>query len=204
MALTGLFLCSFLAVHLYGNLFLFVSEHAFNEHAESFASNLLIRTIEVLLFFAIVAHAATGLYVTKQNRAARPVRYRRHRSAGFRTLASRSMFITGSIVFIYLVIHIRNFFYETRFGAVHDGDSLYRLVINTFTIPGYAILYLVAMLLLGVHLAHGFQSAFRSLGIEHARYTPLIRGLGLTFAIAVPAAFASMPLYFLLQGAPWT
>ena len=200
MALTGLFLVSFLVVHLYGNLFLFVSEEAFNEHAHSFASNVIIRTIEALLFLAIVAHAFTGLYLARQNRLARPVRYRRHRAAGTRTLASRSMLITGSVVFIFLVIHLRGFFYETRFGSVYGGESLYVLVTETFAIPGYAALYVVAMILLAVHLAHGVQSAFRSLGIESARYTPAIRAVGLFLAVALPAAFASMPIYFVLQG----
>ena len=199
MALTGLFLVSFLVVHLYGNLFLFVSAEAFNEHAHSFASNVIIRTIEALLFFAVVAHASTGIYLARQNRLARPVRYRRHRAAGTRTLASRSMLLTGSIVFIFLVIHLRGFFYETRFGTVHEGASLYELVTETFAIPAYAALYVVAMILLALHLVHGVQSAFRSLGIEHARYTPAIRAIGLFLAVALPGAFASMPIYFVLQ-----
>ena len=200
MALTGLFLVSFLVVHLYGNLFLFVSEEAFNEHADSFASNLIIRTVEALLFFAIVAHAFTGLYLARQNRVARPVRYKRHRAAGTRTLASRTMFTTGSLIFVFLVIHIRGFFYETRFGKVQQGASLYELVVETFAMPGYATLYIAAMILLAVHLVHGVQSAFRSLGIEHSRYTPWIRALSLFLAVALPAGFASMPIYFVIRG----
>ena len=200
MALTGLFLVSFLVVHLYGNLFLFVSEEAFNEHAHSFASNVIIRTIEALLFMAIVTHSFTGVYLARQNRVARPVRYRRHQAAGTRTLASRSMLLTGSAVFIFLVIHLRGFFYETRFGSVHEGASLYELVTDTFAIPGYAALYVAAMILLAGHLAHGVLSAFRSLGIESARYTPAIRAFSLFLALALPAAFASMPIYFVIQG----
>ena len=200
MGATGLFLCSFLVVHLYGNLLLYAGAEHFEEHAHEFTTNVIIRIVEVLLFLSIVLHAASGLWLTAQNRRARPVRYARNRSAGMSTLASRTMVITGSAVFIYLVIHLRQFFYESRFGPHADEVSLYELVVTTFRDPLYAVLYVVAMILLAGHLLHGFQSGFKSLGLHQVRYARVIRAVGIVFAIAVPAGFASLPIYFVAGG----
>ena len=196
MALTGLFLVLFLGVHLYGNLYLYAGEEAFNTHAEKIASNVFIRIVEVVLFLAIVAHVINGIRLTIENRRARPQRYRVKRSAGMGSLASRSMIVSGSVVFIYLVVHLRNFFWEARFGRVAAGESLYQVVIATFALPGYAALYVIAMVLLGMHLAHGVLSALRTLGLEHHRYTPLLRGIGLVLAVGFTAGFASLPIFF--------
>jgi succinate dehydrogenase / fumarate reductase cytochrome b subunit len=201
MGATGLFLCSFLVVHLYGNLLLYGGQEYFEEHAHKFSSNIIIRIIEVLLFLAIVLHAASGLWVAIQNRKARPVRYAaNHRSAGGRTLASRTMVITGSAIFIYLVIHLRQFFYESRIGPNADTVSLYELVSTTFRDPAYAILYVVAMILLAGHLVHGFQSGFKSLGLHGMRYASMIKVIGLSCGVLVPAGFASLPIYFFFSG----
>ena len=200
MGATGLFLCSFLVVHLYGNLLLYAGAAKFDAHAHEFATNVIIRIIEVFLFLSIVLHAASGIWLTAQNRKARPVRYARNRSAGRSTLASRTMVITGSAIFIYLVIHLRHFFYESRFGPHADEVSLYELVVTTFRMPGYAVLYVVAMVLLAGHLLHGFQSGFKSLGLHQVRYARLIRAVGIVFAIAVPAGFASLAIYFVAGG----
>ena len=202
MGATGLFLCSFLVVHLYGNLLLFSGPEHFEEHAHEFTTNIVIRVIEILLFLAIVLHAASGIWLTFQNRKARPVRYARNRSAGTSTLSSRTMVITGSAIFAYLVIHLRQFFYESRFGPRADEVSLYDLVVSTFRMPLYAGMYVIAMVLLAGHLLHGFQSGFKSLGLHQVRYAQLIRALGIVFSVAVPAGFASLPIYFLAGGSP--
>lgn len=200
MGTTGLFLCSFLVVHLYGNLLLYAGAEYFEEHAHEFSSNIIIRIIEILLFLSIVLHAASGLWLTAENRRARPVRYARRRAAGGRTLASRTMLITGSAIFIFMVIHLRQFFYESRIGPDADTVSLYELVVTTFQDPLYAILYVIAMVLLSGHLVHGFQSGFKSLGLHGLRYAGLIRVVGIAFGVLVPAGFASLPIYFLATG----
>lgn len=200
MGATGLFLCSFLVVHLYGNLLLYAGAERFEEHAHELTANIVIRIVEVLLFLSIVLHAASGVWLTAQNRRARPVRYVKNRRAGAGTLASRTMVITGSAIFIFLVIHLRQFFYESRFGPQADDVSLYELVAATFRDPLYAVLYVAAMILLAGHLLHGFQSGFKSLGLHQVRYARLIRAAGTVFAVAVPAGFASLPIYFLAGG----
>ena len=199
MAVTGLFLVLFLAVHLYGNLYLYAGEEAFNHHAEAISSNALIPVVEVVLFLSIIAHAVSGVQLTVRNRRARPQRYRVKRHAGFSSLASRTMIVSGSVVFIFIVVHLRNFFWEARFGRAAAGESLYRVVTETFALPGYAVLYVIAMILLGMHLAHGFLSALRTLGFEHQRYTPLLRGIGLVLAVGFAAAFASLPIVFFVR-----
>ncbi len=200
MGATGLFLCSFLVVHLYGNLQLYAGAERFEEHAHELTANIVIRIVEVLLFLSIALHAASGVWLTVRNRRARPVRYVRNRSAGAGTPASRTMAITGSATFIFLVIHLRQFFYESRFGPRADHVSLYDLVVATFRDPLYAVLYVAAMILLAGHLLHGFQSGFKSLGLHHVRYARVIRAAGTVFAVAVPAGFASLPIYFLAAG----
>ena len=195
MSLTGLFLCTFLVVHLYGNLLLFAGEEEFNHHAEFFGTNILIRVVEVILFASLILHAATGFWVTAQNRRARPVGYVRKRSAGRSTLASRTMILSGSLIFIYLVIHLRDFFYTYRF-AQEPPESLYLLGTRTFGELPYAIIYSVAMLLLGGHLIHGFQSGFKTLGLENSRYAGLMRSAGIGFSVLVAAGFLCLPVYF--------
>ena len=199
MALTGLFLCTFLIEHLYGNLLLYVGEDAFNHHAESLTSNVIIRIVEVLLFLTIALHIIGGYWLTTRNRRARPIRYRVKHRAILGTLSSRTMIITGSAILVYLAIHLKQFFYEYRFGTLGEEQSLYHLVATAFTIPEYAAIYAAAMVLLAFHLYHGFQSGFKTLGVMHASYSALIRTVGALFAILVPAGFASLPIYFLIQ-----
>ena len=104
------------------------------------------------------------------------------------------MGITGSIVLVFLVIHLRTFLVEQRF--LHAHETMYKSVQSAFQSPYYSVFYLLAMVLLGFHLYHGFQSTFQSLGLSHGRYTPLIKKIGLLFSMIVPAGFATMPVYF--------
>lgn len=196
MAITGLFLILFLGEHLYSNLHLYAGEEVFNDHAEKMAQNLIVRIVEVGLFLAIVAHTVNGIRLAIENRRARPQRYRLHRSAGFKTLASRSMIISGSIIFVFLILHLGDFFWKARFGTVATGHSLYQIVTETFSLPIYSALYVVAMILVGLHLSHGFLSALRTMGLEHKRYTPVLRSAGILIAISFAAGFSSIPIFF--------
>lgn len=199
MAVTGLFLILFIGQHLYGNLYLFAGEKAFNEHSESMVSNVFIRIVEIFLFMAIIVHVANGIHISFQNRASRPHKYSINRRTGMGSFSSKSMLISGSFIFIFIIVHLKNFFWEARFGKSAAGESLYQIVTQTFTIPFYAGLYIVAMILLGIHLIHGFHSALRTLGIEHHRYTPIINGAGVFLSIILAGGFASMPIYFFVK-----
>jgi succinate dehydrogenase / fumarate reductase cytochrome b subunit len=204
MAVTGSFLLIFLVVHLIGNITLFFGPGAFNAYVSALdVIKPLIRVIEVVLLAAFILHIFNGVRLWIENKIARGVTYKVNGSSENSTLFSRTMFLTGSIVFIFLVLHLGTFFW--RFN-VHDPEGLanhhqyFDIVIGFLKIPWYSILYIIAVLLLGFHLNHGFQSAFQTFGWNHNKYTPIIKKLGTIYAIIMALGFASMPLYFLLGG----
>jgi succinate dehydrogenase / fumarate reductase cytochrome b subunit len=199
MAVTGLFLIIFLCVHLFGNMFLYVGKEAFNTYVETLEGGVvhaLILVVEVALVAAFFIHILNGVRLTLQNNAARGgVKYAVQKAAPQVSFASRNMFVTASIVFIFLVVHLKNFFYEYKIVGLGDRNP-YDIVVETFRMPLYSILYIVGMALLGFHLYHGFQSAFQTLGLNHKKYTPVILWIGRIYAIVVALAFASFPIYF--------
>jgi succinate dehydrogenase / fumarate reductase cytochrome b subunit len=119
------------------------------------------------------------------------------------------MGLLGSIILIFLIVHLYNFFWRARFAgdlpkmggadlATADYDNLYLAVVSSFQLWWYVLLYVAAQLSLGYHLWHGFRSGFQTLGLNHRKYMPVIKYAGYAFAVVVSAGFASMPLYFFL------
>jgi succinate dehydrogenase / fumarate reductase cytochrome b subunit len=196
MAMTGLFLCVYLIEHLYGNLLLYKMDEgrAFNGYTEFMTGNLIIRAVEYVLFAGFIIHAIDGFMLTLANRRARPVRYAINRQSQNSTWFSRNMGLTGSIIFIFLIIHLREFFFAHRFG--HAAEWMSVSVANAFSSSWYSALYLVAMVLLGAHLNHGFQSAFQTLGWNNHKYMKNMKYAGSTFAIIMMVGFASFPIIF--------
>ena len=197
MGATGLFLCSFLVIHLSGNLLLFKNDGgiAFDAYSEFMATNLLIRTIEIGLFAGFLAHIIFGAWLWLDNRRARPQRYEINKASDNSTLASRTTFFTGSIVFIFLVVHLNTFFVPTRILGIEL--SMYDLVVEAFENPVYDAFYVIAIALLGYHLRHGFQSAFQTFSIRGQKYLMLVNIVALIFWLLIPIGYISMPLYFL-------
>jgi succinate dehydrogenase / fumarate reductase cytochrome b subunit len=197
MGLTGFFLCSFLVVHLGINLFLFKGDEGgtFDAYAEFMATYPLIRPLEVVLFAGFLLHGFIGTWLWVANRMARPVPYNENRPQENSTLASRSAFVTGAFVLVFLVVHVNTFFVHSRFFSA--GETMYELVREAFRHPWYVTFYLVALVFLAYHLKHGFQSAFQTFGLRHKKYDWLIDAVGLGFWLLIPIAFAAMPLYFL-------
>lgn len=201
MAITGSFLLIFLIIHLIGNITLFFGPNAFNGYVKALDTiKPLIRVIEIVLLSAFLLHIFNGVRLWIENKIARGgIGYKVNGSRQNTDLFSRTMFITGSIIFIFLVLHLGTFFW--RFN-VHDPDGLantheyFKIVISFFQIWWYAILYIIAVLLLGFHLNHGFQSAFQTFGWNHKKYFPLIKKTGTVYAIIMALGFASMPVYF--------
>jgi succinate dehydrogenase / fumarate reductase cytochrome b subunit len=202
MALTGLFLARFLLEHLSGNLLLLKNDggEAFTAYGEFLTNpnNYIARVLEVCLFLIFIYHILNGLRLWWSNRQATDVRYKSNNPSANSTFFSRFMVWSGSITFIFLVIHLRSFFFPYRFGD--PGNSLYQGVVEAFSNPVYSIFYIIAMVLLAFHLVHGVQSAFQTLGIRHKKYTPFIKICGIFFAIIICAAFALIPIHFLLTG----
>ena len=208
MSLTGLFLITFLIVHASGNMLLFKDDNgeAFNLYAQFMTTNPLIKIASYILYSGIILHVIYSLILSIKNKTARPVGYKMANPNQNSSWKSRNMGILGTIVLIFLVIHMRSFWYEMHYGdmplqnyAGVEVEDLYTVVKASFGQWWYALIYVLAMVGLGFHLAHGFWSAFQTLGLNHKKYTPLIKKLGLAFAIIVPVLFASMPIYFYLQ-----
>ena len=197
MALTGFFLCSFLVVHVYVNLFLFKGDQGgtFDAYSEFLATYPLIRPLEILLFLGFFAHMIIGVWLWLSNRGARPSGYATTGLSTTSTLSSRVMFWTGMFVLGFLVIHINSFFIRSRF--IEPTTPMYQIVRDVFSNPWYDAFYVVALVFLGYHLLHGFQSAFQTFGIRSRRYELLITIVGIIFWLLIPACFAAMPLYFL-------
>lgn len=196
MALTGLFLSIFLVEHLYGNLLLYKFDAglAFNEYSAWMAGNLFIRTVEFGLFAGFIIHIIDGLYLTLQNRKARPVRYAVSQQNGNSTWFSRNMGLTGSFVLFFLIVHLRSFFFPHR--VFHPENSMAYDVANAFQSNWYSALYVLAMVILGAHLNHGFQSAFQTVGVNNQKYRKSLRMMGSIFALIIMIGFASFPVMF--------
>jgi len=196
MALTGIFLLLFLFEHLYGNLLLYKIDQgrAFNEYGEFLVGNIVIRTIEYVLFAGFIIHIIDGLFLTYQNRKARPVRYAINHKSQNSSWFSRNMGFTGSIIFIFLVIHLRTFFIPARFFE-HETSMAYD-VAAAFQSEIYSAFYIIAMVLLGAHLNHGFQSSMTTLGLSNKKYSPGLRSLGTVIALLFMIGFASFPIFF--------
>jgi len=196
VALAGLFLCLFLVIHLSGNLLLFKNDggKAFDRYAEFMSRNAAVRSMELVLFAGFLVHIIFALRVWLHGRRARPNSYAVNRPSGNSTLASRTMIVTGSTIFIFLVIHLRTFFVPARFSG-QAKPSMYSLVKAAFANPVYVAFYLVALAFLGYHLRHGFQSAFQTFGLRPGRQR-LIDLVAIVFWFLIPIGFATMPVYF--------
>ncbi|MBI4418386.1 MAG: succinate dehydrogenase cytochrome b subunit [Ignavibacteriales bacterium] len=196
MALTGLFLCLFLVEHLAGNLLLFANDngHLYEEYSRILVSNPIIRAIEIVLFLSLAAHAVSGLVLWVQNRRARPQKYREFRLDENTELAARITMLGGSIVFLFLVIHLSSFFFPLRVTGTQM--TAYELVREKFSNPWFSVFYVFALVILGYHLKHGFQSAFQTFGLVHKRYRRLLDVVAFFFWFVIPAGFASIPVYF--------
>lgn len=204
MSLTGLFLILFLVVHLIGNLAIFSGDGgvSFNGYAVFMTSFLPIKLISYLLYLSILVHVLVALILWFHNRKARPVRYAVENANENSSWASRSMTLLGSLIFIFLIIHLKDFWWQYKFGGGYEFEidangnrDIYKLVVLQFKYTYVLVAYLIGIIALAIHLWHGFQSAFQTLGLNNERYTPIIKVIGLLFAVLVPLGFASMPVY---------
>ncbi len=198
MSLTGLFLCTFLIEHFVGNLLLFKEDggRAYEGYTELLVNNPVIRFIEIFLFAGLLFHAFLGIVVWWKNRTSRSQKYVSFRLKDNTPFASRITIWTGSVIFIFLVIHLNSFFVPSR--LTESKLPLYELVAQAFQSPWYDGFYIVALLLLGYHLKHGFQSGFQTLGLLNKKYSTIVELVGMVFWLIIPLGFALMPLYFLL------
>ncbi|GAB1454272.1 succinate dehydrogenase cytochrome b subunit [Draconibacterium sp.] len=204
MSITGLFLVMFIGVHLTINLLLIVDDSGelFNQGAEFMATNPLIKIMEPILGLGFVIHIVWSFFLEYQNWKARPVKYAAKNMGASSTWASRNMLVLGLLVLAFLVMHIINFFWIIKFNPEHVetlSNGEYELVSSLFKgSVMYGVLYIIGGILLGIHLSHGFWSAFQTLGLSNKNWLTRLQFIGKLYAIIIAVGFSIIPLYFML------
>jgi succinate dehydrogenase / fumarate reductase cytochrome b subunit len=206
MSIIGLFLAVFLVVHLVINSMLLVNDggEAFREGAHFMATNPLIKLMEPVLFLAFFLHIVLGIILWFQNNAARPTGYYKA-NVSETSFMSKYMIHTGIIIGIFLLLHMIHFYFA-KIGLVEgimgaDGHpDFYSMAMQLFKDPMYVAIYVISFFGLGFHLNHAIQSAFQSLGLNHSKYTPFIKGLGTVYSIVITLGFSIIPVLILVQG----
>lgn len=195
MAITGLSFVGFLATHLVGNFTLYAGKDAFNSYAERLHSlGPLITMAELMLLFFAIVHVLTGATLFYENFKARPVRYVVDKRAGGRTLGSATMPYTGFIFLIFIIFHLFNFHFVDK-----TDTTIFQIVSDSFSKPGYVVIYIFAMIVAAIHISHGFWSAFQTIGANHPKYMLFIRIVSIVFSLIVGIGFGFIPIYILLS-----
>lgn len=203
MALTGLFLCLFLAVHLAGNLQLLLPEDKamiqFNLYSKILSGNYFIKAVSWLLFLSIALHSIYALIITIKNRKASGSAYAYDRRKVVSTWYSRNMGLLGSIILLFLIIHLKDFWYQYSYGALpldEEGNKdLYSIVVSAYGRWWYVALNIIAFIALGYHLLHGFYSAFKTIGVYQSKLSKALYYLGVGFTLIITAGFIIIPLF---------
>ena len=210
MGITGLLLCGFLVAHLAGNLLLYVpdkvkdgeSHNAYNDYAHALHEQEgLLMVAETGLFALFAAHIALAFVTARENRNARPVSYGKVQSKqkGRKIMDGARpdtwMFVTGAIIFAFLILHLSDFKLELRPDVDYSGKEPFDKALMILQTPLSAVMYCVGAVAIIAHLSHGFSSAFQSLGVNHPKYNRLIKCVGILFAVAVGAGFLSFPVW---------
>ncbi|MDB5201215.1 MAG: succinate dehydrogenase (or fumarate reductase) cytochrome b subunit, b558 family [Ferruginibacter sp.] len=200
MAFTGFFLILFLIVHVTINACIFLNDggQTYNTVAHFMSHNWIVRFLEIGLFAGLILHIIQGLVLWKQNRDARPIKYYSNKPEKNSTWYSRSMGLLGTLLLLFLVMHLSHFYVGTKV-ALYGGDqphNLYNEMRETFSYWWIVAAYIIGVIALFWHLMHGFQSAFQSLGLNHKRYRPIIQAAGLGYTVIICVLFILMPLAF--------
>ena len=206
MSLTGIFLILFLIVHLAGNLQLLANDggKSFNVYAAFMSENPIILVISLGLYTFILLHSIQGIILALSNRKAKGGHYKTGKVAGASWI-SKNMFLLGILIFAFLCIHMGDFWVKTRFtdqlpivnypGHEKPVQDLFSRVQIAFQQPWIVIIYLIGVGALGLHLIHGFQSTFQTLGIHNKKYSPVINVIGWIYSIVISVGFAIQPLF---------
>ena len=199
MGLTGVALFVYMLLHLAGNALILAGPDVFNEYSHALISNPLILPIEIGLLAIFLIHIYKAITLWTANSAARPVSYGKKALAGHtsrKSLSSTTMIGSGLFILVFVVIHVKQFrfgtWYQVTDSTVRD---LYRTEIEVFQNPFWVVVYVVATLLVGLHLRHGFASAFQSLGLDHPLYTRRLTALGVIFALLIGVGLAIIPVW---------
>lgn len=206
MALSGFFLLLFLFQHFIINSLSVISAEAFNNVSFFMGTNPLIQyLIQPILLFGIIFHLIMGITLELKNKSARPIQYAMNKPSENASWMSRNMVITGIMVLLFLALHFYDFwipeiktkFIEGNMSGLNEAGGLrfHEELLHKFTDPIRVGLYILSFIFLSLHLLHGFQSAFQSVGFNHKKYTPCVKTLGKIYAIGVPLGFIFIALF---------
>lgn len=210
MSLTGLFLISFLVVHLLGNLQLLIPDDgvAFNTYAKFMTTNPVVKFLSIGLYTGILLHAIQGLLIVFANKKAKGSNYAvaTYENGSW---MSKNMGLLGTLILFFLCVHMGDFWFKMKFTdqmpmVTYDGvvmKDLYTRVYTAFSQVWIVVIYLIGLVALALHLLHGFQSAFTTLGLRHRKYTPLIKLMGIGYSVIIPALYALIPIWVLVKEA---
>lgn len=202
MGLSGLIWAGFILGHMLGNLLMFVSADAYNSYGHAITSGFFIYVIEGGLIGALLLHVAMAISLTLENRKAKGGTRYAVASTGTKKarFASRTMGAQGSVILAFIILHIATFKYGTHYETTVNGEvirDLHRLLVEVFHQPLYVVWYIVALILLGFHLSHGFGSVFQSFGIKNQATEKPIRMASIAYAVIVAGGFLTQPLYIM-------
>ncbi|MDD3721141.1 MAG: succinate dehydrogenase cytochrome b subunit [Lutibacter sp.] len=199
MALSALFLIIFLLIHLTVNITSLFSENVFNELSHFMGTNFLVQFLmQPILIFGVVFHFVMGIVLELKNRGSRTVKYVKYNGAANSTWMSRNMLLSGGVILAFLVLHFLDFWFpEMNHKYIEflpeDPTRYFGELQHKFTNPLRVGAYVIAFVLLALHLLHGFQSAFQSLGLN--RYIKGLRTLGKIYAVVIPLGFIIIALF---------
>ena len=191
MAVTGFGFVGFILMHLAGNLTFYFGKDAFLTYVETLHTlDPIIVVVELVLLALAVIHVSTGTILFFQNRGARTTRYAVKKIAGGRTIGSRTMPYTGFLILLFVILHLSQFHFID-----HAVQTPWDAAMDTFNSGLFALIYMAAVILVGIHIRHGFWSLFQTLGLNNEKYMPLIQTIGIVIAVAAAVGFFFVPVY---------
>lgn len=201
MALSAMFLLIFLVMHLSVNLLSIFGETAYNNASQFMGYNPLIQFLmQPVLMVAVIFHFVMGFILEIRNNRARPVKYAMNKGEANSTWMSRNMIITGAVILAFLALHMYDFWYhEMNYkyieGLPVEENRFWGDLHSKFSSVWRVVIYIISFILLGLHLAHGFQSSFQSIGARHPKYTPFIKAFGNWYSVLIPLGFIIIAVY---------
>ena len=201
-AFSGAFLVLFLVGHLVGNLQLFIpgelGQKQFNAYALFMTTNPAVIALSYVTYTSIILHSILTVYLVIKSKLARPIKYQVSSGNSNSSWASRNMAFLGTMLLIFIIIHLRSFWYEMHFGDIGldkwGNKDLHTVTVSAFQNIFYTGFYILSMLMLAFHLSHGVGSAFQTLGLNTSKYEKSITFFGKGIAIIIPLIFATIPI----------
>jgi succinate dehydrogenase / fumarate reductase, cytochrome b subunit len=204
IGLTGLGLFAYLILHLAGNALIFAGQDTFNAYSHTLISNPLLIPIEIGLLAIFLIHIYKTVTMFLRNQSARPVRYLKKERAGGtsrKSLASSTMIASGLVILLFVIIHVKQFKYGSYYQVAGEASvrDLYRTEVEVFQHPLWVAFYVMATLIVALHLRHGIASAFQSLGLDHPLYTRRLTRWGIVLAVIIGGGLALIPVWVYLS-----